>query len=157
MLRKNDSPSPVELRDVAPGLLIWRVQHPRWRPGQDWGTSCTVDLRGVRGQETRSGSACSSLRAVEAWNRLDARTPTAVVILKPHHVRDVDLFVSLSQVRAFGPRLFLHDDMPATELKPVRPGLPAAWEGWSPSTTDGGATKHRYDCPSRAPTFSPTH
>lgn len=51
------------------------------RPGP--GASCGVDLRGVRGRETRSGSACSSLRAVEAWNRLDARTPTAVVILKP--------------------------------------------------------------------------
>jgi hypothetical protein len=40
--------------------------------------------------------------AVEVWNRLDARTPTAVVILKPDHVRDVDLFVSRYQVRAFG-------------------------------------------------------
>ena len=97
MLRKNDSPSPVELRDVAPGLWIWRVQHPRWRPGQDSGAGCGVDLRGVRGRETRSGSACSSLRAVEAWNRLDARTPTAVVILRPDHVRDVDLFVNRYQ------------------------------------------------------------
>ena len=40
--------------------------------------------------------------AVEVWNRLDARTPTAVVILKPDYVRDVDLFVSRYQVRAFG-------------------------------------------------------
>ena len=29
----------------------------------------------------------------EAWSRLDARPPTMVVILKPDHVRDVDLFV----------------------------------------------------------------
>jgi len=55
--------------------------------------------------------------AVEMWNRLDARTPTAVVILKPDHVRDVDLFVSRYQVRAFGSRLFLRDDIPATESR----------------------------------------
>jgi hypothetical protein len=61
--------------------------------------------------------------AAEVWNRLDACPPTAVVILKPDHVRDVDLFVSRYHVRAFGPRLFFRDDIPATELQPVDPGV----------------------------------
>jgi hypothetical protein len=29
----------------------------------------------------------------EVWARLDERPPTAAVVLKPDHVRDVDLFV----------------------------------------------------------------
>src|SRR5438270_3031767 len=30
--------------------------------------------------------------AAEVWERLDARPPMAIVVLKPDHVRDVDLF-----------------------------------------------------------------
>ena len=26
----------VELRDVAPGLWLWRVEHPDWEPNQGW-------------------------------------------------------------------------------------------------------------------------
>lgn len=26
----------VEIRDVAPGLWIWRLEHPHWKPGQGW-------------------------------------------------------------------------------------------------------------------------
>jgi hypothetical protein len=36
---KPDPQSPVEMveiRDVAPGLWIWRAEHPRWRPSQGW-------------------------------------------------------------------------------------------------------------------------
>ena len=25
-----------EIRDVAPGLWLWRAEHPGWRPGLDW-------------------------------------------------------------------------------------------------------------------------
>jgi hypothetical protein len=29
--------SRVEVRDVAAGLwILWRVEHPRWKPGQGW-------------------------------------------------------------------------------------------------------------------------
>ena len=42
----------------------------------------------------------------EAWARLDAAPPTVAVILKPDHVRDVDLFVRRYGARAFGPWLF---------------------------------------------------
>ena len=29
-------PSPVEIRDVRPGLWLWRTRHPAWQPGQGW-------------------------------------------------------------------------------------------------------------------------
>ena len=42
----------------------------------------------------------------EIWERLDAAPPTLVVVLKPDHVRDVDLFVRRYGARAYGPSLF---------------------------------------------------
>ena len=60
--------------------------------------------------------------AGEVWERLDARPPTVIVVLKPDHVRDVDLFVRRYGARAFGPSLFWRDDIPETELKPIEPG-----------------------------------
>jgi len=62
--------------------------------------------------------------AAEVWERLDARPPTAVVVLKPDHVRDVDLFVRRYGIRAFGPRLFFRYDIPDTELEWIEPGSP---------------------------------
>jgi hypothetical protein len=60
--------------------------------------------------------------AREAWDRLEAFAADTVVILKPDHVRDVDLFVRWYGARAFGPFLFWRDDIPKTELEGVRPG-----------------------------------
>jgi glyoxylase-like metal-dependent hydrolase (beta-lactamase superfamily II) len=60
--------------------------------------------------------------AVEVWQRLDARPPTAVVVLKPDHVRHVDLFARRYGARAFGPRLFFREDIPQTELEFIEPG-----------------------------------
>jgi glyoxylase-like metal-dependent hydrolase (beta-lactamase superfamily II) len=59
---------------------------------------------------------------IEVWKRLDERPPTLVVVLKPDHVRDVDLFVRRYGARAFGPVLFFRGDAPATELEWVQPG-----------------------------------
>ncbi|HET6945897.1 MAG TPA: hypothetical protein VFI01_11140, partial [Gaiellaceae bacterium] len=50
------------------------------------------------------------------------RPPTAVAILKPDHVRDVDAVVDRYGARAFGPYLFWRDNIPKTELEPVEPG-----------------------------------
>jgi hypothetical protein len=60
--------------------------------------------------------------ADEVWQRLDARPPTLVVVLKPDHVRDVDLFVRRYATRAFGPWLFRRGDAPKTDLEPIEPG-----------------------------------
>ena len=43
-------------------------------------------------------------------------------MLKPDHIRDVDLFVRWYGARAFGPHLYWRDDVPRTELEPVQPG-----------------------------------
>ena len=73
--------------------------------------------------------------AAEVWDRLDARPPTLVVVLKPDHVRDVDTFVRRYDARAFGPALFWRTDIPETELEPIEPGselpggLVALYEG----------------------------
>jgi glyoxylase-like metal-dependent hydrolase (beta-lactamase superfamily II) len=44
------------------------------------------------------------------------------LVLKPDHVRDVDLFARRYGARALGPSLFWPDDVPRTELEPVDPG-----------------------------------
>jgi glyoxylase-like metal-dependent hydrolase (beta-lactamase superfamily II) len=56
------------------------------------------------------------------WERLDSLRPTAAVVLKPDHVRDVDLFVGRYGARGYGPRLFFRDDIPDTDLEPIEPG-----------------------------------
>ena len=41
----------VELRDVAEGLWIWRMEHPKWKRDQGWEpivTSTVVESKGER-------------------------------------------------------------------------------------------------------------
>jgi glyoxylase-like metal-dependent hydrolase (beta-lactamase superfamily II) len=45
-----------------------------------------------------------------------------VVVLKPDHIRDVDLFVRWYGATAYGPQLYWRSDVPHTELRPVQPG-----------------------------------
>ena len=88
------SPLPkVELRDVAPGLWIWRHEHPHWKPGQGWEPIVASTCVELRGETLLLDPLAPSEAAAEFWKRLDARPPTAVVVLKPDHVRDVDLFL----------------------------------------------------------------
>jgi hypothetical protein len=70
----------VELRDVAPGLWIWRFPHPHWKPGQGWEpiVACTCVHSG--GETLLLDSLAPPADAAEAWTRLDARPPTAVVV-----------------------------------------------------------------------------
>jgi hypothetical protein len=115
-----------KLEDVAPGLWIWRLEHPEWAPHVGWPPTVTSTC-------VESGGEVAVLDPLappddsEVWARLDARPPTLAVVLKPDHVRDVDLFVRRYGARAFGPALFWRDDIPETELEPIEPGreLPA--------------------------------
>ncbi|HEY7796052.1 MAG TPA: MBL fold metallo-hydrolase, partial [Gaiellaceae bacterium] len=61
--------------------------------------------------------------ATDVWERLDAKPPTMVVVLKPDHVRDVDLFVRRYGARAYGPWLYWRTNVPETELEPIEPGV----------------------------------
>ncbi len=90
---KQNPQSQVEVRDVAPGLWIWRLEHPHWKLGQGWEPIVASTCVESRGETLVLDPLAPPDGAAEVWQRLDARPPTAVVVLKPDHIRDVDLFV----------------------------------------------------------------
>ena len=107
---------------MAPGLWLWRIEHPAWRRGLDWEPKVTSTCVVSGGEVALLDPLAPPEDATEVWERLDARPPTVVVVLKPDHVRDVDLFVQRYGARAFGPYLFWRGDAPQTDLEPVEPG-----------------------------------
>jgi hypothetical protein len=114
--------SQVEIRDVADGLWIWRLEHPHWKPGQGWEPVVASTCVESRGETLVLDPLAPPQGAAGVWERLDAHPPTAVVVLKPDHVRDADEFVRRYRPRAFGPRLFFRWDVPETELEWIQPG-----------------------------------
>jgi hypothetical protein len=112
----------AEVRDVAPGLWLWRQPHPDWEEGFDWEPQIASFAVESRGASVLLDPLAPPPQAKEVWARLDAFSPDAAIVLKPDHVRDIDLFVRWYGVRAFGPYLFWRGDVPRTELEPVRPG-----------------------------------
>jgi len=112
----------MQLRDIAPGLWIWRLEHPAWTPEQDWQPEVTSTCVESGGEVAVLDPLAPPDGAEELWARLDAHPPTLVVVLKPDHVRDVDLFIRRYGARAYGPALFWRDDVPETELEPIEPG-----------------------------------
>lgn len=112
----------VELRDVAPGLWLWRQPHPAWEPGGDWEPSVASFAVESGGTAVVLDPLAPPPGAREAWDRIEAFAPRVAVVLKADHVRDVDLFVRWYGVRALGPQRFWRDDVPRTELEPVNPG-----------------------------------
>jgi hypothetical protein len=113
---------PAELRDVAAGLWLWRVPHPDWNPGADWEPLVASTCVESGGEVALLDPIAPPDEADEVWDRLDARAPTLLVVLKPDHVRDVDVFAGRYGARAFGPSLFWRDDIPDTNLVPIEPG-----------------------------------
>jgi hypothetical protein len=111
-----------ELRDVAPGLWLWRVEHPDWAPGLGWDPPVTSTCVETGGEVAVLDALAPPDDASEVWARLDARPPTLVVVLKPDHVRDVDLFTRRYEAPAFGPDVFHRGDVPETELEWIGPG-----------------------------------
>jgi hypothetical protein len=112
----------AEPRDVAPGLWVWRVEHPDWRPGLAWGPLVNSTCVTSAGEVALLDPIAPPDDAQEIWDRLDAVSPSIVVVLKPDHVRDTDVFVRRFGARAFGPSLFWRDNIPETELEPIEPG-----------------------------------
>lgn len=108
--------------DVAPGLWLWRLPQPDWAPLAGWPPEVTSTCVESRGEVALLDPLAPPEDAREVWERLDARPPTMVVVLKPDHVRDVDLFVRRYGARAYGPFLFWRHDIPETHLEPVEPG-----------------------------------
>ena len=109
--------------DIQPGLWLWRIPHPSWEPGEGgdrWVTSTCV----ATGGEVAILDALAPEDAGDAvWERLDGTPPTMIVVLKPDHVRSVDLFASrYPDARVFGPDVFHKDDIPQVDLEPIYPG-----------------------------------
>ena len=119
---KDEAKGRVEVREVGAGLWIWRLEHPHWRPGQGWEPVVACTCVESRGETLVLDPLAPPEDAVEVWKRLDARRPTAAVVLKPDHVRDVDLFVRRYGARGLGPRLFFREDIPKSELEFIEPG-----------------------------------
>ncbi len=107
----------VEIRDVAPGLWLWRQPHPDWRPGLGWEAPVSSFVVEARGEVVVIDPLAAPPRETALWERLDAVKPTIGVVMKPDHVRDIDLFVRWYGVRAFGPDLYFRHDIPNTELE----------------------------------------
>jgi hypothetical protein len=112
-----------EVRDVAPGIWIWRVEHPSWSPASSWKPAVTSTYVEARGEVLVLDALAPPEDAREVWERLNARPPSVAVVLKPDHVRDVDFFVERYACRAFGPWLFFRGDAPKTELEDLEPGI----------------------------------
>jgi glyoxylase-like metal-dependent hydrolase (beta-lactamase superfamily II) len=113
---------PCEIRDVAPGLWLWRFEHPDWHPEAGWEPAVASTCVESAGEVALLDPLAPPDEADEVWARLDARPPTLVVVLKPDHVRDVDVFVRRYGSRAFGPWLFWRDNIPETDLEWIEPG-----------------------------------
>jgi hypothetical protein len=111
-----------EVRDVAPGLWIWRQSHPAWQPECDWPETVTSTCV-ESGGEIAVLDPLAPADGSEIWARLDAKPPTMAVVLKPDHVRDIGLFVRRYGARAFGPWLFFGGDAPETHLEEIEPGM----------------------------------
>jgi len=109
------------IRDVAEGLWVWQVAHPDWHEAAGWPPAVTSTC-------VESGGVVAVIDPMdpgpggEVWARLDARPPGIAAILKPDHVRDVDLFVARYGVRGYGPYLYWRDNIPEAELEGIEPG-----------------------------------
>ena len=110
------------MRDVTPGLWLWRQPHPDWEEGSDWEPEVASFVVESRGVVVALDPLAPPPSAREVWDRLEQRPPDAVAVLKPDHVRDVDLFVRWYGAEAHGPFLFWRGDVPDTALRPLRPG-----------------------------------
>lgn len=112
----------VEVRDVTPGLWLWRTTYPDQHSGHGWGPVVTSTCVQSRGKIVLLDPLAPPDTATDVWTRLDAHPPSVVAILKPDHVRDVDFFVRRYGASAFGPQVYFRDDVPETVLEPIVPG-----------------------------------
>jgi hypothetical protein len=112
----------VGIREIEPGLWIWRARHPFWTKDADWQPVVTSTFVESGGERLVLDPLNPTLDPMGLWDRLDKNPPTAAVVIMPDHVRDIDLFVHRYRARAFGPMFFFPDDIPRTKLEPIIAG-----------------------------------
>lgn len=110
-------------RDVTDGVWIWRVHHPGWESDSHWEPVVTATCVESNGEVALLDPIAPPDDADLFWDRLDANPPTLLIVLKPDHVRDIDLFIDRYDARAFGPFLFWGGDAPKNELEPLEPDM----------------------------------
>lgn len=129
------SPS-VEVIDLAPGLWIWRLEHPAWSEGHDWQKVVTSVCVDAGDERWVVDPLLPPEDATEVWDRFADRPPTAVAVLLADHMREtwsdrqtwsVDALVRRYRCRAFGPNAFDPDMIdkvgPAeTDVQKILPG-----------------------------------
>jgi len=135
--------------DVAPGLWLWRTEHPDWTPDSDWRGPVTSVCVQSGGETVLIDALAPPPDATDVWNRIDATPATIAVVLKPDHVRDVDLFVRRYGARPYGPALFWPNDLPRTQIEAIEPGtqlpggLLALYDGRGRNETPLWLPEHR--------------
>ena len=126
----------LEVRDVVPGLWLWRQPHWEWREGDDWEAEVSSFVVESRGEVVLLDPlAPRPDEGEEVYRRLAAKPPTRVIVVKPDHVRDVDLFCHWYGIPAHGPWLFFKDDAPRVDIEWLLPD--AELPGGLVALTDG--------------------
>jgi hypothetical protein len=112
----------VEVRDVAPGLWLWRTPHWEWREGTDWEPEVASVVVESGGEVVLIDPlAPPPIEGAEVYRRLEAKRPTRVVIVKPDHLRDLNLFCHWYSIPAHGPWLWWKGDAPEVVVEPIMP------------------------------------
>ena len=112
----------LEIRDVAPGLWLWRLPYEDWRPGLGWERHVSSFAYEAGGGVVLVDALAQPDDATAFWERLERERPIALVVMKPDHVRSVDLFARRYGAPAYGPGVFHRTDVPETELEEICPG-----------------------------------
>ena len=125
----------VEVRDVAAGLWLWRQPHPGRPGGNDWDAQVSSFAVRSGGVDVLLDPLAPHPSVVSVWNRISK--VDAIVILKPDHLRDVDLFTRWYGAQAHGPFRFGRVRRRRPSCSPSGPATSCP-AGSSRSTTGAG-------------------
>ena len=134
-MSQNNTPNVVVI-DLAPGLWIWRQEHPSWSEGHDWQEVVTSVCVDAGAERWVLDPLLPPDDATQVWDRFADRPPTAVAVLIGDHLREtwddrsrwsVDALVERYGCRAFGPNAFdpemIEKGGPlATDVQKIQPG-----------------------------------
>lgn len=134
-MNQRGSPN-VEVIDLAPGLWIWRLEHPGWSEGHDWEEVVTSVCVDTGAERWVLDPLLPPADATQVWDRFAERPPTAVAVLIGDHLREtwsdrqtwsVDALVRRYGCRAFGPNTFdpeMIDKLgpPEIDVQKIMPG-----------------------------------